>query len=339
MKRISALSLSVLTAAVLGLSACSDNGSSESQKTAATSEPAKQVVIYTNADEEAQQAMKNALDNNGFKGAYLMQSFGTSELGGKIAAEGKNIEADLITISTYYLDSFQKQNKMFQDLKFKVDTLNPTPSYYAPILGNTGALFINTEVLKSSGLATPKAIADLAKPEYAGHISVPDIMGSSTSWLMTQAVLTAEGEEQGAKTIATIEKNAGAHLEKSGSAPLKKLRAGEVAVGFGLRHQAVADKAKGLPIDYIDPVEGNFQLQEAVAVVDKGDKTNPNAQKMAETIIKHGRAELLKYYPVALYKGETVSAENKPANPKLYKEPLTVELLQAHQKLVKGQNK
>ena len=339
MKRISALSLSVLTAAVLGLSACSDNGSSESQKTAAASEPAKQVVIYTNADEEAQQAMKNALDNNGFKGAYLMQSFGTSELGGKIAAEGKNIEADLITISTYYLDSFQKQNKMFQDLKFKVDTLNPTPSYYAPILGNTGALFINTEVLKSSGLATPKAIADLAKPEYAGHISVPDIMGSSTSWLMTQAVLTAEGEEQGAKTIATIEKNAGAHLEKSGAAPLKKLRAGEVAVGFGLRHQAVADKAKGLPIDYIDPVEGNFQLQEAVAVVDKGDKTNPNAQKMAESIIKHGRTELLKYYPVALYKGETVSAENKPANPKLYKEPLTVELLQAHQKLVKGQNK
>ena len=82
MKRISALSLSVLTAAVLGLTACSDNGSPETKKTAATSEPAKQVVIYTNADEEAQQAMKNALDNNGFKGAYLMQSFGRSELGG-----------------------------------------------------------------------------------------------------------------------------------------------------------------------------------------------------------------------------------------------------------------
>ena len=314
MKRISVLSLSVLTVAVLGLSACSDNGDAQNKKTAATSEPAKQVVIYTNADEEAQQAMKNALDNNGFKGAYLMQSFGTSELGGKIAAEGKNIEADLVTISTYYLDSFQKKNQMFQNLTFKTEPINPTPSYYAPILGNTGALFVNTQVLKESGLPAPKAIADLAKPEYAGHISVPDIMGSSTSWLMTQAVLSAEGEEQGAKTIAAIEKNAGAHLEKSGSAPLKKLRAGEVAVGFGLRHQAVADKAKGLPIDYIDPTE-------------------------AETIIKHGRTELLKYYPVALYKGETVSAENKPANPKMYKEALTVELLEAHQKLVKGQNK
>ena len=215
MKRISVLSLSVLTAAVLGLSACSDNGDAQNKKTVAASEPAKQVVIYTNADEEAQQAMKNALDNNGFKGAYLMQSFGTSELGGKIAAEGKNIEADLVTISTYYLDSFQKKNQMFQNLTFKTEPINPTPSYYAPILGNTGALFVNTQVLKESGLPAPKAIADLAKPEYAGHISVPDIMGSSTSWLMTQAVLSAEGEEQGAKTIAAIEKNAGAHLEKS----------------------------------------------------------------------------------------------------------------------------
>ena len=39
---------------------------------------------------------------------------------------------------------------------------------------------------------------------------------------------------------------------------LSKVRAGEVAVGFGLRHQAVADKEDGLPIDYVDPTEGKF---------------------------------------------------------------------------------
>ena len=96
-------------------------------------------------------------------------------------------------------------------------------------------------------------------------------------------------------------------------------------------------KAKGLPVDFIDPVEGNFMLTEAAAVVDKGDKTNPNAQKVVEVIIKNARPELLQYYPVALYKGETVSAENKPANPKQFPEALTVELLQKHQKLVKGE--
>ena len=46
-----------------------------------------------------------------------------------------------------------------------------------------------------------------------------------------------------------IFKNAGPHIESSGSGPIKKVRAGEVAVGFGLRHQAAADKASGLPID------------------------------------------------------------------------------------------
>ena len=98
-------STSLLFASVLsaGLLVGCDGGSGTSQpaqKTAAEAPKAAPVVIYTNADEEAQQAMKNALDKNGLQGAYLMQSFGTSELGGKLVAEGKNIEADVVTIST-----------------------------------------------------------------------------------------------------------------------------------------------------------------------------------------------------------------------------------------------
>ena len=64
-----------------GIAGC---GGSEGGKDAAA---VKQTVIYTNSDEEAQTAMKNALDKNGFEGKYIMQSFGTSELGGKLAAE------------------------------------------------------------------------------------------------------------------------------------------------------------------------------------------------------------------------------------------------------------
>ena len=54
------------------------------------------VVIYSNADDEAVDAMKKALDNNGFKDKYMFQTFGTSELGGKLMVEGKNIEADVV---------------------------------------------------------------------------------------------------------------------------------------------------------------------------------------------------------------------------------------------------
>lgn len=312
-----------------GIAGC---GGSEGSKDAAA---VKQTVIYTNSDEEAQTAMKNALDKNGFEGKYIMQSFGTSELGGKLAAEGKNIEANVVTMTSYYLDSDQKQHPMFLEIKDAAKPLAEHPNFYVPVLGNCGALFVNTEELKKANLPMPKAIKDLADPMYKGHISVPDITGSSTAWLMTQAVLNEYGDEEGAKIMKQIEANAMPHLEKSGSGPLKKIRAGEVAVGFGLRHQAVADKAKGLPVDYVDPVEGNFMLTESIAVIDKNAAENEQAKKIAECILKNARPELLKIYPVALFEGEKVDDTNKPANPKVYKEPLTVELLQKHQDLIK----
>ena len=127
-----------------------------------------------------------------------------------------------------------------------------------------------------------------------------------------------------------IFKNAGPHIESSGSAPLKKCRAGEVAVGFGLRHQAVADKESGLPIDYVDPTEGNFRLTESVAVINKGDKTNAKAMEMAQCIIENARAELIQTYPNALYEGEEATSATKSAYPKVFPEKLTVELLKEH---------
>ena len=88
-----------------------------------------------------------------------------------------------------------------------------------------------------------------------------------------------------------------------------------------------------MPIDYIDPTEGNFTLKESVAVVDKGDKTNEKAMEMAKCIVEKGRSGLLEIYPVALYNGETVDSENQLGNPKQFKEALTVDLLEQHQAL------
>lgn len=89
----------------------------------------------------------------------------------------------------------------------------------------------------------------------------------------------------GGKVLAAIYENAGPHIEGFCSAPLTKVRAGAAAIGFGLRQQAVADKAEGLPIDYVDPTEDNVSLTESVAVVDKGDAANPLAQEMAQCIM------------------------------------------------------
>ena len=82
------------------------------------------MVIYSNADDEAVEAMKKTLDENGYEGKYLFQTFGTSELGGKVMAEGTKIEADLLTLSTFYIDSAQEDQNMFQDLDFSYQLID-----------------------------------------------------------------------------------------------------------------------------------------------------------------------------------------------------------------------
>lgn len=293
----------------------------------------EEVVIYSNADDEAVAAMTDTLNENGYEGKFLFQSFGTSELGGKLLAEGTDIEADIVTMSSYYIDSAQEQNTMFQNLDFHMDTLSKTPSYYVPFLANQGAIILNTEVMKENDLPMPTSVKDLADPVYKGFISVVDIQGSSTAWLMIQSLVDAYGETQAREILKAIYENAGAHLEESGSGPIKKVRAGEVAIGFGLRHQAVSDKEEGLPVDYVDPAEGNFTLTEGIGVIDKGEDTNALAMEMVKCIIEKGRSKLMEYYPVPLYKDEKADDNAISANSKEFKEPLTVKLLEKHQAL------
>lgn len=312
------LSLSMALSVMAGCSSGAANGD--------------QVVIYSNADEEAITAIENALDANGYEGKYIVQTYGTSELGGKLIAEGKNLEADLVTMSTFYLQSAQEQNNMFKTLEFDVNTLEEVPDYAAQITSQEGAIILNTELIKSEGLTTPTSLKDLTKAEYKGQIAVTDIMSSSTAWLMIQAIVDAYGDDA-QDILAGIYKNANSHIETSGSGPLKLCRAGEVAIGFGLRHQAVKDKAEGMPIDYVDPTEGNFSLTESVAVLDKGENTNELAMEMAQCIIENVREELLQTYPNPLYEGETADNKNKSAYPKTFSEPLTLELFEAHQQI------
>lgn len=291
---------------------------------------AQQVIIYSNADDEAITAMSNALNSNGYEGQYVFQTFGTSELGGKLLAEGTNLEADMITMSTFYVQSAQEQNGMFLPLTFDVKTLTEVPDYTAPITSQEGAIIINTQLLEENNLPTPTCLKDLADPVYSGYLAVTDVQSSSTAWLLMQALISEYGEDGAQTVLHDIYTNAGDHIESSGSAPLKLCEAGEAAVGFGLRHQAVAAKAEGLPIDYVDPTEGNFSLTESVAVLDKGDDTNPLAMEMAQCIIEKGRAELQEYYPNPLYEGESSDNANKSAYPKTFSEPLTFELYEQH---------
>ena len=313
-------------------------GCSSPESEGGASSNVEEVVIYSNADEEAVEVIQEVLDEAGYEGQYIFQSFGTGELGGRLLAEGDNTEADMVTMSSFYLESAQAKHPMFKELTFGVDPQVAVPNYYAPILGFTGAIILNTKEMAAQNLPRPTSAKDLANPIYKNKIAMVDPNGSSTGWLFIQDVTATYGMgAEGQKIMNDIRTNAGPNLELSGSGPIKKVMAGEVPIGFGLRHQAIANKAQGLPIDYVDPSEGNYTLTESVAVIDKGENTNPNAMKMAEIIVRNARPKLLTIYPNVIYDGETVAPDNQIKNSKTYGEPLTAELLDKHRAFFHGQ--
>lgn len=297
----------------------------------------KKVIIYSNADDEAIEAIKKALNNNGFKGQYILQSLGTSELGGRMVTEGQHIEADIITQASYFIDNAQVQNKMFEDINSPNETIEKHPRYSVPLLRNVGALFINTKAIQKAGLPEPKTLKDLTHKVYENQLSFPSIMGSSTGWLFIQAVINEYGEKEGKVILAKLIKNAGPHLESSGSGPIKKVQTGEVAVGFGLRVQSIKAEKEGLPIKTIDPVEGNFTLQESIAVVKKKRTSQKEKRiaKMIQVIQKDGRSQIIQSYTEPLYKREYAPIQSKPKYLKQWKTPLNVDLLEKHQRVFK----
>ncbi|MCT0017226.1 extracellular solute-binding protein [Lactococcus lactis subsp. lactis] len=295
-----------------------------------TSSGKKPLTIYTNADTEAIDVMKATLDNNGFKNDYKFQEFGSSDLNAKVVAEGKNMSADLVTLSTFYLDSAQKNSHAFVDWNTPKDGVNKRESFQAPILGNEGAIIINTDALKQAKLPEPKSIKDLAAPIYKGQLSFPDLNGSTTGWLMVQALIQQYGEKEAQTILTGMIKNAGSMITQSGSAPLQNVESGQVAVAFGLRAQGEKDTDK-MPLKVVEPTEGNFVLTESVAVVNH--KTlNSEAEKAAELLATKTRTDMIKQYPVALFKGEQAPVDKSTSTEhiKFFNQPLTTDLLKTH---------
>lgn len=72
-KKVSVILMAAaILAGTLSMAGCGGTGGSGSS--------GDEVVIYSNADDEAVEAMKKTLDENGYEGKYLFQTFGTSGL-------------------------------------------------------------------------------------------------------------------------------------------------------------------------------------------------------------------------------------------------------------------
>jgi iron(III) transport system substrate-binding protein len=234
--------------------------------------PSGKLVLYTSQPErDASQTVA------GFKKVYpgveveIFRS-GTTEVLGKLAAEisGGQPKADVLLIAdAASMESLKKDGRLLAYPGANTAGLEPGSfdsgkTYFGSKLITTGI------VVNTSAKSRPASFADLAKPEYKGQLTMPSPLYSGAAAIML-GTMTAR-PDLGWDYFEKL-KAQNAVAVRGNGAVLTSVANGEKAYGILVDFMAFNAKAKGSPIDFIFPAEGNPAVTEPVAIL----KTTQNA--------------------------------------------------------------
>ncbi|MBX2870076.1 MAG: putative 2-aminoethylphosphonate ABC transporter substrate-binding protein [Acidiferrobacterales bacterium] len=133
------------------------------------------------------------------------------------------------------------------------------------------AICVNTVEADANNLPMPSSWQDLTKPEYEGHVAMPNPNSSGTGFLDVSSWLQIFGEDGGWQYMDALHKNIH-HYTHSGSKPCKQAARGEVAIGVSFAFRGAKSKADGAPLEIIIPSEGIGWDMEATAIMKGTDK-------------------------------------------------------------------
>ena len=126
----------------------------------------------------------------------------------------------------------------------------------------------------------PTSWADLTKPDYAGHVAMPNPNSSGTGFLDVSSWLQMMGEDEGWAYMDALHENI-AYYTHSGSKPCKDAARGEVTIGVSFAFRGAKSKADGAPLEIVVPSEGIGWDMEATAIV-KGTDDLEAAQSLVD---------------------------------------------------------
>lgn len=253
MKKV--IMLAVLVFAALFITACGSDSKNEKQ----TDKP---IVIYTAAEDERIEYLQKNLKSKFPEQNIVIQSLGTGTLLSKLQAEGKNTDCDIF----YDLDSnnaeiiLDKNPDLFADLSqydFKIydDSVISYISKHKKyaINGKTcGAFLVNKKLLNEKSLTIPDKYKDLTDNKYKGLIAMPSPKSSGTGYSYLNGMVIELGEEQAMNYFKALNNNIKEYTT-SGSAPVKAVKRGDVAIGFGLLWQCVQYANENINLEVIIP--------------------------------------------------------------------------------------
>jgi len=128
---------------------------------------------------------------------------------------------------------------------------DPEGLYLGQALAGYGIMW-NTRYLAANKLAEPKEWADLAKPEYFGHVAISSPSRSGTTHLTVETILQGEGWKKGWDQILAITGNSAAITERSFGVP-DGVANGQYGVGLVIDFFGLAAKNSGMPVEFIYP--------------------------------------------------------------------------------------
>ena len=239
----------------------------------------------------------------------------------KIMAEKDNPQADviwglaasslLLADKEGILEPYAPANLENVQPKFRD---NENPPRWVGIDAWMSAFCVNTIEAEANNLPIPQSWADLTKPEYKGHIVMPNPASSGTGYLSVAAILQMKGEEEGWQYLDALHENMAQYMH-SGSKPCKVAGAGEYPIGISFGYRAVRQMQDGEPIKPIFPEEGSGWDVEANALVKKS-QIKPAAKTFLDWAITEEVSE--KYaesFAITAVKTNVPNPEGYPEEP------------------------
>ena len=238
----------------------------------------------------------------------------------KLLAEKDNPQADVIWGLAATSLLLMKSEGMLEAYAPKgVEKLDPkfvdksSPPAWTGMDAWVAAVCYNTVEAGKAGLTPPTSWKDLTKPEYKGHVIMPNPNSSGTGFLDVSGWLQMFGEEGGWAYMDALHENI-ARYTHSGSKPCKLAAAGEIPIGVSFAFRGAKSKAAGAPLEIIVPSEGVGWDMEATAIV-AGTANLEAAKTLVDWSVTKEASEMYNTgYAVVAYPGVAKPVEHFPAN-------------------------
>lgn len=281
---------------------------------------ATELTVYTAVEAEDLKRYASAFnkDHPDIKINWVRDSTGV--ITAKLLAEKNNPQADVVWgLAATSLLMMKSEDMLEPYAPAGVDALDSkfvdqsTPPTWTGMDAWVASVCYNTIEGEKNGVPAPTSWEDLTKPEYKGHVIMPNPNSSGTGFLDVSSWLQMFGEEGGWAYMDKLHQNISRYTH-SGSAPCKLAASGETTIGVSFAFRGAKSKAAGAPIEIIVPTEGVGWDMEATAIVAGTAKLDAAKTLVDWSVTKTANELYNSGYAVVAYPGVAKPVKHFPEN-------------------------